>query len=268
MLKIAKGGIFCFFIAVIGFLWYDHNIFIQLQQQNQIKEITSKEKEYKKIESVEPTQSYISYKVQSLEQFISHSLSDYESPKGIIVPEESSKFKYITLNNVRFSDEDSLDLAAQYIKQKKIKKMQKLATYISHEYNVSLENAEQIVLNSFVESDKHRIEPLLVLSVIGVESTYQQYTKSHMGAIGLTQVIPTYHKAKVQQLKAQNLDIWSVQGNIKLGTQILREYIDLAKGNVQNGLQMYNGSLHDSSKKYSRKVLNKMTKLNNVVAQL
>ncbi len=67
-------------------------------------------------------------------------------------------------------------------------------------------------------------------------------------------------------LKKENLDIYSIQGNIRVGIQILKEYIDLANGNVQEALQRYNGSYSDKNKSYSKKVFSKMKNLKSVAS--
>lgn len=144
-------------------------------------------------------------------------------------------------------------------KLKKIQKMQKLASYISNTYDIPMKNAEKIVYTTFEESSKKNLEPMLVLSLIDNESRFQQHIKSPVGAVGLTQVMPKYHQAKIAELrKTEGTDIFSITGNIKIGTQILRDYINLAGGNLQKALQMYNGSPGDSKKKYSSKIMSKM----------
>lgn len=145
------------------------------------------------------------------------------------------------------------------IKIQKIQKMQKLASYISNTYDIPMKNAEKIVYTTFEESSKKNLEPMLVLSLIDNESGFRQHIKSPVGAVGLTQVMPKYHKEKIAALRrTEGTDIFSITGNIKVGTQILRDYINLAGGNLQKGLQMYNGSSKDSKKRYSNKIMSKM----------
>lgn len=145
------------------------------------------------------------------------------------------------------------------IKIQKIQKMQKLASYISNTYDIPMKNAEKIVYTTFEESSKKNLEPMLVLSLIDSESGFRQHIKSPVGAVGLTQVMPKYHKEKIAALRrTEGTDIFSITGNIKVGTQILRDYINLAGGNLQKGLQMYNGSSKDSKKRYSNKIMSKM----------
>lgn len=135
--------------------------------------------------------------------------------------------------------------------------MKKLANYISDNYDVPLEKAETIVHFTYIEASKKNLDPALVLSIMGIESTFKQYSKSSSGAVGLTQVMPHVHRKRISEHK---VNIWSVQGNIKIGTDILTEYIILAGGNLKKALQMYNGSTRDKKYAYSNKVMSKMNK--------
>ena len=203
-------------------------------------------------------------KSYSLEDFINFSISSGVI-QGIHAKGENTIFSHLDIKKIVNHDElfSSKESLADYsLRLNKLKKMQKIALYINSTYSVPLNYSEQIVLSTFVEAKKKNLDPALVLSVIGVESTFKQHAKSGAGAIGLTQIIPRYHKEKIAKLK--NQDVWSIHGNIKVGTDVLREYMDLSGGNVRSALQRYNGSLRDPSLKYSNKVLAKMSKFNNI----
>lgn len=139
--------------------------------------------------------------------------------------------------------------------RKVIFEMQSFAKYISNKYNVPSKTTEEIVYSTYIESHKEEISPLLMLSLIGIESTFNPRAKSYVGATGLTQVMPDIHKDKVKKMGA---DLHSIHGNIKVGIAILREYIDRDKGNIIKALQRYNGSYNDRNLKYSGLVLEKM----------
>lgn len=200
----------------------------------------------------------------SLEDFIKYSMSSGSKP-GMKLKDGDVVFSHLNIQKIvnheeLFSAKESL--ADYSLRLNKLKKMQKIALYIKNTYNVPLIDSEQIVLSAFVEAKKKDLDPNLVLSVIGVESTFKQYVKSGAGAIGLTQVIPKYHQEKIAKLKGQ--DMWSIHGNIKVGTDVLREYMDISRGNVRSALQRYNGSLGDKSLKYSTKVLTKFNNFNKI----
>lgn len=201
--------------------------------------------------------------IKSLDDLVKREMQKKPIASDFSLKTDSSMFSYLNdnlLNDGKLLTSESL--SDYSIKVKKIKKMQRMALYISNTYKQPLKNAEIIVYNSYVEAEKKNLDPTLVLSLIDVESTFNQYSKSGAGAVGLTQIIPSIHKNKIAKL--EHKDIWSIPGNIELGTQILREYIDISRGNVADALQRYNGSLGDESFSYSHKVLNKMHSLSRI----
>lgn len=176
--------------------------------------------------------------------------SSPELNKAIEVMTNDLSAKKESKNDIVYLDSDEkIEL------QKNIAQIEKLSAYIADTYDIPLDKAEKIVYSTFVEANRKDLEPMLVLSVIGIESTFKQYVKSSSGAVGLTQIMPKVHHARIKENK---VDIWSVHGNIKVGTDILRDYVDLAKGNIRKALQMYNGSAKDKNYKYSNQVMKKM----------
>lgn len=187
----------------------------------------------------------------TLDDFITKTVADART-------NGSDEFVLLTnelLNDGNFMSNDSGLILDEDSKREEIAKMQRLASYISQEYDVPLYKAEVIVYSTFVESQKKNLEPLLVLSLIDVESTFRQYSKSSVGAVGLTQVMPGVHRKKIME---ENVNVWTINGNIRVGTDILNEYVKMSKGNIRRALQMYNGSLGDGTWKYSNKVIRRM----------
>ena len=181
---------------------------------------------------------------------------------------EQNHFKFLNIKNtegVGLSDFGYNEINQYITKKEQRKKIKDLAEHISLTYNLDLSHATDIVSTSFSESQKQNVEPLLTLAIIKTESEFKQRAVSPMGAIGLTQVMPQYHRSKLQQLRRDKLDIWSIQGNIRVGVQVLKEYIQAANGNVQQALQAYNGSTSDSKHAYSKKVFATMQKLSSVI---
>jgi soluble lytic murein transglycosylase len=99
------------------------------------------------------------------------------------------------------------------------------------------------------ESSKYKLDPILILAVIDVESKFQFGAVSPAGARGIMQIMPSTGKflvesvrplakeIKVEQFMPEHLDDPIV--NIKLGTYYLH---DLRKSfrNVNNALIAYN----------------------------
>lgn len=194
----------------------------------------------------------------------SNEMVQEKNQQNLVNKEESSQFKYLNISTPSISSlrEFGYYEINEYIQKKEQnRKIQSLARHISNTYKLELEQAKDIVSKSFEESEKHDVEPLLLLAIINIESKFKQKAQSNMGAVGLTQVMPQYHQTKVKELKKDKLDIWSIEGNIRVGVQILKEYIQASDGDIPNALQRYNGSFSDPSKGYSRKVLATMRKL-------
>lgn len=152
------------------------------------------------------------------------------------------------------------DVKTYIYKKEKTRNIDILVNHIAKEHRVPLPYIKEVIYTLYNESEKAQIDPILFLSLIEVESSFDQFAKSHVGAVGLSQVMPIHHQSKIATIEKENLDLWSIKGNIKVGVQVLKEYVSLSKGNVEEALQRYNGSLNDGTKTYSRKVLTGMRK--------
>ena len=91
------------------------------------------------------------------------------------------------------------------------------------------------------------LDPQLVLAVIDIESNFNRYAQSHVGAQGLMQVMPFWKKVH----GSVDDDLFNPQVNIRYGCKILRHYMD-KYDNPVDSLAAYNGSL--GKKKYPNKV--------------
>jgi len=101
------------------------------------------------------------------------------------------------------------------------------------------------------ESIRFGLDPDLVLALIEIESNFNRFAISNVGASGLMQVMPFW-----RDLIGENRDsLFDVHTNVRYGCIILKHYIDIEKGNLERGLARYNGSLGQST--YSDLVLNK-----------
>ncbi len=130
-----------------------------------------------------------------------------------------------------------------------------LATKIARKYDVPPLVAQQIVAAAHSEAKANDLDPLLVLSVIAAESSFNPKAQNKSGAMGLMQAIPRWHRDKIKNLGISNSQLLSVEPNVRLGVVILKEYLRLSNGNMTLALQKYNGSVKDRSKSYSNKIM-------------
>ena len=131
--------------------------------------------------------------------------------------------------------------------------MARVRDWVASRYRVSGETLEP-VLAAAEEAGRHRgVDPLLIVAIMAVESSFNPRAVSSMGAQGLMQVIPRYHQDKIGHRPGKNA-LFDPAFNVHVGTQVLHEGL-IRYGSLQNALQYYNGSLGDPSLRYTRKVM-------------
>jgi soluble lytic murein transglycosylase-like protein len=138
-----------------------------------------------------------------------------------------------------------------------------LAQSLSRRFLVASEATEAIVAASWDAASGAGLDPLLVLAVISIESRFNPMAESTMGAKGLMQIIPRFHRAKLAEHGGDHA-VLDPESNIRVGALILREYIHRT-GALETGLQFYNGARRDESGFYARKVLAERQRLEQVL---
>jgi soluble lytic murein transglycosylase-like protein len=100
------------------------------------------------------------------------------------------------------------------------------------------------------EATRADLSPELVISVIHVESAFNAYAVSYVGAQGLMQVMPFWKK----ELGRKDDNLINAAINLRYGCTILKHYLKREKGDWTRALARYNGSLGRT--KYPEKVMN------------
>ena len=140
-----------------------------------------------------------------------------------------------------------------------------IAASLAKRYRVSVDATRSLVATAYREGHMIGIDPLLIIAVIAIESRFNPIAESDMGAQGLMQVIPRFHK---DHLEAAGYDsVLDPQANIRLGARVLRDYIK-SGGTEIAGLQRYNGSTGDAANAYATKVLGEKQRLQQSVQRL
>lgn len=99
------------------------------------------------------------------------------------------------------------------------------------------------------EARRAELEPELVLAVIQIESAFDPYAVSYVGAQGMMQVMPFWKK----EIGRPQDNLINMETNLRYGCTILKHYLDREKGKLAPALARYNGSY--GSTKYSNKVI-------------
>jgi len=88
------------------------------------------------------------------------------------------------------------------------------------------------------EANRTSLPAELMLAVIEVESNFDEYAISVSGARGLMQIMPFW----LNEIELPDKNLFNVQTNLRMGSTILKHYIDLEKGDLTKALARYNGS--------------------------
>ena len=98
------------------------------------------------------------------------------------------------------------------------------------------------------EAVRAALEPELILAVVDVESNFDRFAISRVGARGLMQIMPFW----LEEIGRPDDNLFHIRTNLRFGCTILRYYLDAEDGNLTRALARYNGSL--GSLKYPRRV--------------
>jgi soluble lytic murein transglycosylase-like protein len=138
--------------------------------------------------------------------------------------------------------------------------------FIAKRYRVAQDAAAGFVATAYRAGGEWKVDPLLILAVVAVESRYNPVAESNMGAKGLMQVIPKFHPEKLAEHGGESA-LLDPHVNIQVGAQILREYLRRF-GEIETALQMYAGAFDEPNSQYAFKVLAERTRLEQLLKQL
>ena len=104
------------------------------------------------------------------------------------------------------------------------------------------------------EASRVGLPPELILAVIEVESNFDRYAISVVGALGLMQVMPFW----LEEIGRPDDNLLHIDTNLRYGCTILKYYYDKENGDLRRALGRYNGSL--GKRKYPNKVIDKLSR--------
>ena len=131
---------------------------------------------------------------------------------------------------------------------------QALRSYLARKYKIAYSVAGALIHTAFIVGREKNLDPQLILAVIAIESRYNPYAESHVGAQGLMQVMTKVHKEKFDIYMEGTLAVLSPEANIRVGGQILSDCIR-RRGSIEGGLACYVGATGPSDGGYGAKVL-------------
>lgn len=155
---------------------------------------------------------------------------------------------------IQMADDDETEI-------EKAHRTEMLAQFLVNQYKkTNIVQMRKIVEEAYNAGEKFDVDPLLILAIIGVESSFNPKAVSRAGAHGLMQIMVKVHKKSFAPFGGVSASK-SVRPNIEVGTKIFADYLDKT-GSVYKALKHYAGAAnlkHDRG--YGSKVMHLRTGL-------
>lgn len=141
-----------------------------------------------------------------------------------------------------------------------------VAYWISKKYRVAPEPIGALVEEAYQIGEQYKIDPTLLLAVMAIESRFNPFAQSSVGAQGLMQVMTRVHTEKYDNFGGNHAAFDPIS-NLRVGASILREYMQIT-GSVEGALKYYVGAAnHGNDGGYVAKVLAEHSRMRQVAGR-
>lgn len=138
-----------------------------------------------------------------------------------------------------------------------------VTAWLSKRYRVASDATNMLVSAAYLTAHEFKLDPLLILSVMAIESGFNPFAESPVGAQGLMQVMSKVHRDKFEELGGVKAALNPV-ANIRVGSLILKDYVKRG-GSVEAGLKLYVGAgAFETDSGYGARVLAEYRRLKEV----
>lgn len=120
-----------------------------------------------------------------------------------------------------------------------------VAQWLARRYKVAPEPVGRLVQEAWSLGKRVGLEPTLILAIVAIESSFNPFAQSAVGAQGLMQVLTRVHDDKYVAFGG-NHAAFDPLTNLRVGVQVLKDCIDRA-GSVEGGLRHYVGAANLAS---------------------
>jgi len=140
-----------------------------------------------------------------------------------------------------------------------------VAYWLSKKYRVAPEPVSALVAEAYDLGSRTKLDPTLILAIMAIESGFNPFAQSAMGAQGLMQVMTKIHGDKYENFGG-HLAAFDPMANLRVGVKVLQECIARA-GSLEGGLRYYVGAANlEGDGGYAGKVLAEHARLQSVAA--
>lgn len=135
---------------------------------------------------------------------------------------------------------DAVDRATAANPKDLPKQQAAVAYWLSKKYRVAPEPLSALVAEAYQIGARTKLDPTLILAVMAVESGFNPFAQSPVGAQGLMQVLTKVHSDKYESFGGM-LAAFDPVTNLRVGVKVLQECIARG-GSVEAGLKYYVGA--------------------------
>ncbi|HMX11505.1 MAG TPA: transglycosylase SLT domain-containing protein, partial [Burkholderiaceae bacterium] len=115
-----------------------------------------------------------------------------------------------------------------------------VAQWLARRYHVAPEPVARLVQEAWSLGHRVGLEPTLILAIVAIESSFNPFAQSAVGAQGLMQVMTKVHDDKYEAFGG-NYAAFDPLTNLRVGVQVLKDCIAKA-GSLEGGLRHYVGA--------------------------
>ncbi|EHR70442.1 soluble lytic murein transglycosylase-like protein [Burkholderiales bacterium JOSHI_001] len=165
---------------------------------------------------------------------------------------------------VEFSEPDAVARATAADPSELTRQQVLVANWLARRYHVAPQPVSRLVKEAWDVGRVASLDPTLILAMIAIESSFNPFAQSPVGAQGLMQVMTHIHDDKYEAFGGTHAAFDPVT-NLRVGVQVLKECIARA-GSLEHGLRFYVGAANlDHDGGYASKVLAEQEHLRQVL---
>lgn len=161
---------------------------------------------------------------------VRHSVFTTGATSGTVAAEEE----------IAVADLDASDRATATDPADLPKQQAAVAFWLSKKYSIAPEPLSALVAEAYAVGAKAKLEPTLILAIMAIESGFNPFAQSPVGAQGLMQVMTKIHSDKYEDFGGK-LAAFDPITNLRVGVKVLQGCIARA-GSLEGGLKHYVGA--------------------------
>jgi Transglycosylase SLT domain len=192
-----------------------------------------------------------------------HALVPFQAEQGETTIKQAEPLSMLMATPEQISQMDAIDEDSTVIGDEN--EQLRITNWLAKRYRVAKDATDMLVSASYLTGQEVKLDPLLILSVMAIESGLNPFAESPVGAQGLMQVMSKVHHEKFEDMGGVKAALNPV-ANIKVGALILKDYVKRG-GSVEAGLKLYVGAAEfESDFGYGSRVLTEYRRLKDVAA--